>query len=306
MPIHDSHTKYLKFSFGGKFYKFVVLPNGLKSAPLIFTKLMRVLFSELRHQSLESSIYLDDVYLQGDSYAQGQANILTPAKWLMKFAFVIHPVKSVFRPTQLITHVGFLLNLDTMEVSIPHHKAQQVKAACVTLRRCPRPTMREVARVIGSLVACFPATRYGKLHYRNLELDKIAALSHAKGKCDKNMALSLSACEDLSWWIDFLHSPQPRPLVIPKASKCILSDASDKGWGGVVRDSDLTAGGLFTEAEFSLHINAKELLGVLFSLKAFCNATSESDTHVQLLVNNMTAVSYVREMGSTTPVHVVR
>lgn len=297
VPIHDSHTKYLKFSFGGKLYKFVALPNGLKSGPRIFTKLMRVLFSELRKKGLESSIYLDDVYLQGDTSALCQANILTTAKWLMKFGFVIHPVKSVFYPTRLITHVGFSLNLEAMTVSIPHEKAERVRAACETLLTCARSPIREVARVIGSLVACFPATRHGKLHYRNLELDKISALRNAKGKYDKYMVLTPKAVSDLHWWIEFLQSPQPRPLVPPPASKCILSDASDTGWGGVVRDTDLTAGGLFTEAEQSLHINAKEILGAFFCLKAFCKC--DSDTHVKLLVDNTTAVSYVREMGGT-------
>ena len=199
VPIHDSHTKYLKFSFAGTLFKFVALPNGLKSGPLIFSKLMRVLFSELRKLDLESSIYLDDVYPQGDTNALCQANILTTVKWLVKLGFVLHPVKSVFWPTQLIPHVGFSLNLGSMTVSIPHDKAGQIKAACTRLLHCANPTIREVARVIGSLVACFPAIRYGKLHYRNLEMAKITALAAVKGKYDKHMVLPPPALVDLRW-----------------------------------------------------------------------------------------------------------
>ena len=92
-----------------------------------------------------------------------------------------------------------------------------------------------------------------------------------------------------------MTSAPPRALRCPPPSKVILSDSSANGWGGVVRDTDLTAGGLFTESEALLHINAKELLGAYFSLKAFCK--TEYNTHVQLLVDNVTAVSYVREMG---------
>ena len=98
VPIHESHTKYLKFSFDEKLYKFVALPNGLKSGPRIFTKLMRVVFSDLRQQGLESSHYLDDVYLQGNDFAACRSNIITTAKWLLKLGFVIHPQKSVFFP----------------------------------------------------------------------------------------------------------------------------------------------------------------------------------------------------------------
>ena len=215
---------------------------------------MRVLFPELRKQGLESSACFDDVYLQGSSYDLCQANILTTAKWLMKFGFVIHPSKSEFYPTRQLTHVGFSLNLEAMTVSIPPQKAHQVRAACEKIQSCERPTIREVARVTGCIMASFSAVTHGKLHYRNIELDKINALSHAKGRYDRPHGPD-TQCKGRHpgvGWI--LHSPGSRPLLPSAASKCVLSDASDKGWGGVVRNTDLTAGGLFTEWELSLHI----------------------------------------------------
>ena len=39
--------------------------NGLGSAPHIFTKVMKVIFSELRAQGYESVSYIDDCWLQG-------------------------------------------------------------------------------------------------------------------------------------------------------------------------------------------------------------------------------------------------
>ena len=77
----------------------------------------------------------------------------------------------------------------------------------------------------------------------------------------------------------------------------IETDASNKGWGAVVRDSALSAGGLFTESEKNLHINAKELLAAFLALKAFLG--NRRNVHVKCLVDNMTAVSYIREMGGT-------
>ena len=48
IPIWSGHTKLLKFGFRGRLYKFLALPNGLKSGRRIFTKIMRVAFSEQR------------------------------------------------------------------------------------------------------------------------------------------------------------------------------------------------------------------------------------------------------------------
>ena len=52
-------------------YKFVALSNGLKSGPLIFTKVMRMAIPEMQKQGHESATYVDDVYLQGDTLTFG-------------------------------------------------------------------------------------------------------------------------------------------------------------------------------------------------------------------------------------------
>lgn len=48
VPIDPSHQKYLKFCFDGKYFQYTSLPNGLASAPRIFTKLLNPVYSTLR------------------------------------------------------------------------------------------------------------------------------------------------------------------------------------------------------------------------------------------------------------------
>ena len=67
VPIHPSHQKYLKFCFDGIFYKYTCLPNGLASAPRIFTKLLKPVYVTLRSMGHLNSGYVDDSYLQGDT-----------------------------------------------------------------------------------------------------------------------------------------------------------------------------------------------------------------------------------------------
>ena len=68
IPVHPDHQKYLTFSWQHKYYKFTCLPNGYAYAPMIFTKLLKHPFSFLRRRGHHSIIYIDDAYLQGDSY----------------------------------------------------------------------------------------------------------------------------------------------------------------------------------------------------------------------------------------------
>ena len=142
---------------------------------------MRVAFSELRKRGHESVVYLGDSYLQATSQHQCMLNIHDTATWLMKLGFVIHPTKSVPIPTQEINFVGLCLNLTRMVVCFPQYMSLAIREGCDSLTANPHPTIREVARVIGSLVASFPAAPFGKLYYRSLEMDKIKAFSNAKG-----------------------------------------------------------------------------------------------------------------------------
>ena len=67
VPILSDHQKYLKFMFNGTLYQYTCLPNGLSSAPRIFTKLLKPVYSTLHNKGHLSSGYIDDSYLQGDS-----------------------------------------------------------------------------------------------------------------------------------------------------------------------------------------------------------------------------------------------
>jgi hypothetical protein len=66
--ICNEHRKYLRFIWRGQLFQFTACPNGLASAPRLFTKLLKPAYSHLRSQGLVSVAYIDDYYLQGISY----------------------------------------------------------------------------------------------------------------------------------------------------------------------------------------------------------------------------------------------
>jgi len=66
------------------------------------------------------------------------------------------------------------------------------------------------------------------------------------------------------------------------------------GVSGLIQESALGDFGLKTESD--IHINEKELLAAFFGMKAL---VSENNMHVRLMIDNTTAVSYIREMGGS-------
>ena len=68
VSIHAPHRPYLSFFWQGTYYHYLRLPNGYAQAPLLFTKLLRLPFGSLWSQGHLSVVYMDDSYLQGDSF----------------------------------------------------------------------------------------------------------------------------------------------------------------------------------------------------------------------------------------------
>ena len=276
VPIHPSHQKYLKFCFDSAFYKYTCLPNGLASAPRIFTKLLKPVYATLRSMGHLNSGYIDDSYLQGDNSKECHRNVIDTIMLFTKLGFHIHPEKSVFIPSQKLTFLGFVLDSIAMTVTPTGEKVQRILFVCTTLLQTQMPTIRQVAEVIGTLVSNFPGAQYGPLHYRHLERDKYLALLANKGDYGGIMQLSPPALTELKWWRDNAATLK-RDIQHDHPSSSIQSDASTLGWGAVF--GTRKTGGRWTPSEAEYHINILELLAAFFALKCFCSHMS--NCHIQ-------------------------
>ena len=62
--------------------------------------------------------HLDDIYLQGQTYDQCVRNVIDITVLFDKLGLAVHPEKSVFTPTQVLTILGFVLNSVTMTLQL--------------------------------------------------------------------------------------------------------------------------------------------------------------------------------------------
>lgn len=211
VSVAHEFRKYLKFEWKGQLYEYTCLPNGLACCPRFFTKLLKPIYACLRSQGFLSAAFVDDCYLQGCSVDDCQNNIDNTVNLFESLGFVVHDVKSVLVPTTKLRYLGFCLNSEEMIVTLPEERALKIKKACVGLRSKKRCTIRELAQVIGQLVAAFPAAQWGPLFYRKLECDKAAALKQNGGKFEALMVVSEEGQKELNWWI---QNMMLQPLVV--------------------------------------------------------------------------------------------
>ena len=115
VPISRKDRKYLRFLWQDTLFQFTCLPNGLSCAP---GKLLKPALSELHFRGHISSAYIDDKYLQGQTYKECVHNVIDSVTRIDSLGLVAHPEKSVFNPSQQLEFLGFILKLGLYDNSI--------------------------------------------------------------------------------------------------------------------------------------------------------------------------------------------
>lgn len=295
VAVHCESRKYLRFIWQSTLYQYRALPNGLASAPRIFTRLLKPLFAHLRKLGTDCVYYLDDSVILAETFKECKLSTDLAINLFTKAGFTVNVKKSVTIPKQRIKFLGFIIDSVDMKIYLPAEKQEKLISEAKTLLAHPRVKILKLAQVIGMIVAYMPAFIYGKLHYRGLELDKIAGLKLRTYQ--GFLTLSSYAKQDLQWWIEnakLSGSPVKSPIYDVE----LFTDASLTGCGAML--NDVSIGSKWTKSElcsYGDNINCLELLAVFYAVKSFMSQLKGQCICVR--IDNMTAVSYINNMGGT-------
>ena len=292
VKIHTEFQKYFSFEWKGKLYSYTCMPNGWGNAPYIFTKLLKPVFYHLRSQGYINSYFIDDSLLLAMVYFACKENFEVTKSLLECLGFTLNLVKSIANPTQEMLHLGNIINSVSMTVYLPQDKKQRIISLCSDLCRAKEAKIRFVARVIGTLISSLSAVELGKLHYRNLEREKIKALKVANGNFNSHMEVTHDMRQDLSWWISNVEN-QSRQIERTQPTITLITVSSMLGWGCIVGNESLN--GRWSMKEQEQHINVLEIKAILLSLKAVTDQIYGQ--HIRVLSDSTTAVCYINKMG---------
>lgn len=299
VPISVSDRKYLRFLYKDPFsgnlntFEFTAMPYGLSVAPRVFTKIMKEVMTHLRGRGYKSVIFLDDILCIGDNYDECVKNVHETSKLLRCLGFVINYTKSSLTPSQVCKFLGFMYDTQELSISLPIDKRNNIAQMVDKFTRLPRCTIRELAQLIGVLIAACPAVKYGYLYTKILEREKFLALQKFNNNYEAKISPSNVILQDLLWWRSNILTVNNSMRVL-SYSKEIFTDASRTGWGAVC--NGIKVNGRWKAAESEHHINYLELLAAFLGLKSF---VKEDDEHSAILlrVDNTTAICYINRLG---------
>ena len=125
------HTEFLGFSWPDSngvvcYYKFLVLPFGIRTAPYCFSKLNRPLVGKWKGEGKKVIMHLDDGFDCGKGKINMQIIPQDIKTDLILSGFVPKVDKSLWEPVQELTWLGAVLNSIECSISIPHVRIEKL------------------------------------------------------------------------------------------------------------------------------------------------------------------------------------
>ena len=150
IAMHPLFTRFLTFIFLDTLYQFTCLPQGLTSAPRIFTKVMKAVLSYLRSFAIKIAAWLDDFLLAAKSAELLKEHSSFTLSTLQELGFVPNLEKSQLVPVQRIQHVGLVWDSIAFTVSIPEDKILAIQSKC-QVALSSKVKIRFLSSILGSL-----------------------------------------------------------------------------------------------------------------------------------------------------------
>ena len=288
------HFRFLQFKFDGRCYRYKVLPNGIAVGPRFFVQMTKSISGYLHCHGVQIIIYIDDSLIIADLEEGARRHCAFVIDTFQKCGFSINWDKSSLEPSNVVEFLGFVLDSSTMTITLTESKRTDLLRILRLTKARTKVSLRFLAKVIGKMVAIFPASEEGQLHYRTLECVKSKCL-HKFKKWHHKIALPHSCVSEIDWWLQYLQRARPcKDMRPPVFNVTMYSDASGDAWGAVTAGG--CANGAFSQKQKNCSINTKELMAIYFGIASMKDLLQNKN--ILCMCDNTTAVSCIVKRGS--------
>jgi len=295
VEMDPKYYTYLGFQWMGQFYVFKVLPFGLASAPWCFTKVMRSISMHLRFRGVRLVNYLDD-FLFLVTKARSEAHKHLVLSTFEAAGLAINYSKSHLQFTRSLTHLGFIVDLDSGCFEVPQERwdnLQQLISDALSCRsRVQVHLLSKIAGHISSMILALGPIALIRSRQCHSYLKQHKLQFHA--------TISEGLREELSFWsraarTHFRAQIWPAPFTSDISIWC---DAGANSWGATMGDQGVQAQGFFPDClrHETSSSSLREMWGLFHSLESFVDFFKHKS--VQIFTNNSNVVTVLKQ-GST-------
>ena len=108
IAMHILSMPFLTFIFLNVYYQFTCLPQGLSSAPRVFTKIVRAVLTYLRGYGIRIAAWIDDFLMMSSTRSLCRDHAFRTVRTFEERGFIPNIEKSQLVPVQRICHLGLV------------------------------------------------------------------------------------------------------------------------------------------------------------------------------------------------------
>ena len=253
-----------------RFFKFVVLPFGLSTAGLIFSKVLRELLAFWRCQRIQAACFLDDGLQTNTTYKTTAQHALIIKGSLIAAGWVPHREKSIWEPVQVLTWLGFSIDLIKGIITTSERRILNAEMLTLHILAKTKVPVRLIAKLRGMLASM--ERSHGDIVHMMCRFMNLAIAEAVSWNSIINVTPPVH--KELVFWKRHLKLDNGKPLFESPASGSIQftthSDASDVGCATVLTpcpgQQKLIVNRMFNTEESASSSTERELLAVLHGL----------------------------------------
>jgi hypothetical protein len=292
IPMHVESSRLLRFFHKGRTYQYVALPFGLKTAPWVFSTVMKQVLRMKEMAEIQAHPYLDDWLVPTDTYEQGLQQAIALIDLCLELGLTINYQKSEFVPKQQIVFLGGLYNLREYQVTITEENKQKLFDKTEPFLKHETMVARKWQSVIGLITSQEKYTCFGRLRLRKIQWALKLQWNPATGSPKEKLLVTSLAKEGLTWWNTAANLIQGAPIRPKDPDLQVTTDASEHGWGG--HSGTRIFHGVWSQVDSGLHINILEMKAVYMTLSRL---KPPEGSCIMVNTDNTTVMAYINHQG---------
>ena len=272
VEISKQHTDLLGFSFTDdantqRFFKFKVMPFGLATATLVFTKLIRQLVKAWRAQGISVVVFVEDGIVSASSASVLAEYAKIIQKDLIAAGWVPHRDKSHWIPQKSATWLGMEYDTTNNVVRATPEKVMSTHSLIQNIYACSWVHVRTLAKLVGKLISMHIA--FGDIIYLRSKCMQCQIASTQSWS--SNIHISDLAKREMLFWQNYLFTGNGMSLHTPAGAAAIsFSDASATGVGAILSpkpgSSDISIHRVLSPEEQLASSTRRELIAIDYAL----------------------------------------
>lgn len=214
----------LAFQWKESFYCDITMPFGARSSSCHMQRISNAVSAMLRRRGVESRVYLDDLIIISPDY-QTACRDVEIVQELLSALGLPEAVDKRQGPSKVVTWLGIQIDAQSMTLSIPQEKINEVMVSVNKALGCKTISLRHLQSLLGKLLHIAKCIRPARVFVSRL-LDALRNMTRKFTKISHEMRC------DLLWFKEFAEQwngvsiiPPPNPNIT------ITVDASGSGIG---------------------------------------------------------------------------